>query len=150
MNIKLYHTTDEVNKVDKTLSLVGSYELDLLAPENVGEFSFTLSADVNSALINANYAYISSWGRYYFLGEPTILNNDYVRFNASIDLLMTYKAPLMLEKAIIERQETEANLYVPDEHFHLQERTQIVTKEFSGGFGDSTSIMLVTAGHLSQ
>lgn len=146
MNIKLYHTTDEVNKVSKTLSLVGSYDLDLLAPENVGEFSFTLSADVNSALINANYAYISSWGRYYFLGEPTILNNGYVRFTATIDLLMTHRSELLQENAIVLRQQNEGNLYIVDSEFPCENRKDYFYKKFPSSFSDSFTYYLTVGG----
>lgn len=44
--------------------------------------------------INANYFYISEWGRYYFVDNAIYLNNDIIQFNLEVDTLASFKTDI--------------------------------------------------------
>lgn len=142
MNIKLYNTADESNKVDKTLSLVADTDVNLLATAQQSDFNITLSGSI----VGANYLYVPAWGRYYFLDSPVIQRNGLTEYHAHVDVLMTYKAQLRQETGVILRQENKGNLYIADNNFPVEAKNKIFFKEFPQGFDTGLTYYLTVGG----
>lgn len=130
MIIKLYRTSDDNNVVNKTLTPVAEVDIDLRAPEGQGSFNVTLSTQTTTP----NYCYVVEWNKYYYLSEPEQLANNYIRFSAHIDVLMTFRSQILQETGIILRQENNANLYLADNNFPVEARKETTFKQFSSGF----------------
>ena len=139
MVVKLYKTLSEDNKLDKELTLVKEIGINLLIRSNVTSFDFSLSGD----MVDVNYMYIPSFGKYYFLKSPTIERNGYTSFRAEEDVLMTYRDQIRQESGIVLRQENEGNLYITDSTFPLENRNKTFFKKFQNGFSDTLSYYLI-------
>lgn len=114
MTLKLYHYTGEDERVDKS-SLLGTAttitgdqwagDQDVLNP------SFIISSNTAP---NYNYAYVTEYGRYYFVSAPIWLANNTWRLNLSIDPLFTYKTQIMAQSGIMQySNQGSAMLYDP-------------------------------------
>lgn len=139
MKIILYSTLSEDNKLDKELTLIKEIDINLLIRSNVTSFDFTLTGDI----IGANYMYIPSFGKYFFLKPPTIERNGYISYNAVEDVLSTYKAHIRQESGIILRQENEGNMYISDTSFPTENRNKTFFKKFQNGFDETLSYYLI-------
>lgn len=139
MIIKLYKTLSEDNALDKALTTVAEIDIKILATATTTTFDLTLSGDIR----DVNYMYVPAWGKYYFLKAPRVERNGLVRYSASIDVLMTYKAQIREETGIILRQENEGNLYIADSSFPVENRNKMFFKKFPKGFDELLNYYLV-------
>lgn len=104
-----------------------------------------------------NYAYISSFGRYYYVtdiiavdgviaGTDGIVNNLW-EFHMHVDVLMTYKEQIAQQTAVVARQEREYNLMLDDGFFMSYQNPKIQTKLFSNATPFETQeFVLIVAG----
>lgn len=145
-SIKLYQTASDKRTVNKTLASVMDStaeiwgDCDLLSP--------SLLLNVHPG-VNFNYLQVLDApfnGRYYYIDNITLMQNGIRRVTCSIDVLMSYKSDIKKETAVIERQEFDANTYLPDSDAKLLAYEDVVTKKFSSGFAPQNSIILVVAG----
>lgn len=93
-----------------------------------------------------NYFYIPEFGRYYYKVEFKGVSNNLVEATLDCDLLMSFKDEFILSEAIIERNQTRGNVYVPDSMYPIEARTNVVTKKFPSALSTTASMVLVTIG----
>lgn len=93
-----------------------------------------------------NYFYIPELGRYYYKVEFKGVSNNLVEVTLDCDLLMSFKNEFIYSEAIIERNQTRGNVYVPDSMYPIEARTNVVTKKFPAALSTTASMVLVTIG----
>lgn len=141
--VKLYKTSDPTNKITKTLaseiSLTGTLKdsVDILNPQILISTSTNLS--------KYNYMYIADLGRYYYV-KFEIVKSALWLLTGRCDVLYTYKTEILANKAVIERQENQYNMYLNDDIFKTYNKTNIVTKNFPYGFTRNGSYLLTVLG----
>ena len=97
-----------------------------------------------SDVVNANYMYIQSFNRYYFINNITSASSTLVQFDCHVDVLMTYANEIMTNNsAIIKRQEKDWNLYLNDGSFNIYQDCIVQTKAFPSGFTTQTFVLAV-------
>ena len=144
MNIYLYKTADEKNRLEKTLSdeiaLTGALreECDILSPEIKIESTANLSA--------YNYCYIPDFGRYYF-AEFKIIRTGLWTVSCSVDVLMSYKDGIKALPAIAGRNTSRANYYLSDSMQKVYANARVQTKLFPTGFSGATYILTTAGGN---
>lgn len=135
MNINLYTTQSEKNRINKTLTLVasktGTLKDDCNVENPVIEISMT---NAQSSILGCNYAYIPAFNRYYFIEDKAVINNDFVTIQLKVDVLMSYANEIMNTEMLIERSETYKSQYVTDNMKMAENFPMVLTKAFSGGF----------------
>lgn len=142
MNIYLYKTADENNRLNKTLSgeiaLTGALreECDILSP--------SIKIESTANLSGYNYCYIPDFGRYYF-AEFTIIRTGLWTVSCSVDVLMSYEAQIKALPAIAGRNTSRANYYLSDNMQKVYANARVQTKLFPSGFSGA-SYILTTAG----
>lgn len=142
MTIILYKTPSEYNVVDKTLeplaTLSGTLreESSVLAPSIV----FT---DIDSVALQANYAYVQEFNRYYFITAIDSLYNNMWRFSFEVDVLYTYRDAIRENYAIIERNQNEYDLKLNDGLFQTQQNPRIAQFSFPAGFNQWNFVMAI-------
>lgn len=82
-------------------------------------------------LESANYAYITEYGRYYYVAPPVITNNNVYLLSLSEDVLMSFKDDILSLEALVSRQEKNYNLYLPDPEFKVYANTDKKTLAFN-------------------
>lgn len=146
MEIRLYKTVDEQNRVQKTLTdekiLTGTLrdETSIINP--------SIHIEIGPEIVGYNYAYIPDFGRYYFITDITAVNHKIFRIDLNVDVLQTYWNSLRELSVIVARQEKNFNLYVNDDQFKVQSNNQVVTllSDKTDVFGGFYSFLLLVNG----
>ena len=108
LTITLYTSTADPKTVDKTSGLTQlgistitatpTNDIDILAP--------VVLLNYNSTFLAANYAYISEFGRYYYVNDKTVKPGESMTLTMSVDPLMSFKSSILSAKACITRSES--------------------------------------------
>lgn len=98
MKMTLYHTDDQANVVNK--NLLKLREVNIILREMVDEKSPVLLVH-DSTIANANYCYLESFKRYYFIDQVRRFNAHLLQARLTNDLLMTYKDKIVGQDLLI-------------------------------------------------
>lgn len=145
MEITLYKTSDENNKIDKTLSepynMIGS----LRNESNVIRPSILIEIENPTRY---NYMYIPEFGRYYFIKEITSVRTNLWRIDCEVDVLKSYADKIKTLTVIIDKNKdySKTNQYLNDGSFVIENKNTIEIKNFTNGFNNESSYVLITAG----
>lgn len=109
MTVTLYSCADDKRKITKTLTdsrslsdVTVTHPCDLMHPELLLDATVSMGWDA----LNKNYAYISTFGRYYFIDDYTIDSAARVHLHLSIDPLYTYGAQILATSQHVVRSES--------------------------------------------
>ena len=147
MLLKLYKNTSDRKTVSKNIVYV--HDLTINQHFDKPELTMTITLPKNEvALTNemTNYAYIEDFDRYYFVEivkKPAGLADIILKQ----DVLSSHFDKVKNINAIISRQESAYNLYLPDGNIPMQTKKNVVTKRFAKSLSDTTGAMiLITQG----
>lgn len=145
MDLRLYYTSDENNKINKSLRngmiLTGTMRNDssIISPVIMVE---------GSSFNSYNYAYIPQFDRYYFIKEITNYRNNLWILTLEVDVLMSFKSSILNMHCIfIETETTGADRYLSDTRVwvnKVKDKTDILT--FPNGLLETGEYILITAG----
>lgn len=94
-----------------------------------------------------NYAYIEAFGRYYYVTGIRTETNVLWSISMHVDVLMTYKAQIRQQNAIVARQAEQYNLMLDDGWFMAYQNPRHQLKLFSNATPFETQeFVLVVAG----
>ena len=143
-NLILYQNLSEKNKIDKDiqfpLTITGTLknESSIINPVIVA----SLSANAASSY---NYIYIESFNRYYYINDAISIRNGITELHCKVDVLMSFRTEILNNTAIIERSETEWNLYLNDGSFKTYANNIVLTKAFPSGFTTMNFVLAVAS-----
>ena len=143
MQIKLYKNLSEVNTIGKTLTEESVRTGTLKDGGSVLSPSVVLTGENLSGF---NYAYIPQFSRYYFIKEITSVKSGLWEISMRVDVLETYQSQIKAQKAVVERQEQNYNLYLNDPEWKVYTNKQVLTRDFPSGFLDSGNYFLTVVG----
>lgn len=141
-NITLYKNLSEPNRIDKTLEQVTSQggtlkdESSILSPSVIFEGNLL-------TVSRANYMYIDSFNRYYFITNITSYRNRLILIEATVDVLMSFKSQIRANYGIINKQEYNYNLYLDDGSLRFYQNPVVQTKKFPNAFGTEEFVLVV-------
>ena len=146
--ILLQENLSPTNKVDKNVSDIATATCNLRSGTSVLspiiEIDSALEADI---LSRVNYAYIQLFHRYYYVTDIKLDFTGLWLMSMHVDVLMTYKAQIRQQDAIVARQENHMNMYLDDGWFMAYQKPLIFTPYFSvANPFESESYILVVAG----
>lgn len=144
MTITLYQTSSENNVVDKTIT--GGIVLTGTLRQETSVLSPSIRIVTNTNISGYNYAYISEFGRFYYIKEIVTVRSGVWDVGFRCDVLMTYKTQIRGLTAVVERQENQYNAYVNDPEFILMNKKRIQTKEFPYGFSQLQHYIIAISG----
>lgn len=148
MNIVLYKNASDNNTIGKSLSGALTLSGALRDESSVISPSFRLTSATNIA--QYNYAYIESFGRYYFIKGITVERTGVWTLDLECDVLESFKAEILSLEATLLRQENEFNVYFSDPEWKVYETEQIVTREFPTGFDETGTFYITSSGGWEQ
>ena len=93
---------------------------------------------------NANYFYISDFGRYYFVSNVTKISNAITEFNLEVDVLASYKSQIGSTSAHIVYSSTGYDTQVVDNRIAVKTTKQITDDPQSMGIFDSTGLFILS------
>lgn len=145
ITVNLGVTSSEKRQLDKSVSTVASCSGSLRNESNVVNPSILVEANAES-IARCNYMTIPDFGRKYFITDIQAVTNKLSIITGHCDVLSTYADEIRKNQAILGRSQSNWNLYLDDGAFKVTNKTQVITKKFSGKFSDNSSLILVTVG----
>ena len=113
MNITLYKTSDDMRKVNKTLTTIGTQKT-LTIYDSIDIISPVFVLDYNADLLTANYLYCGNLARYYFINDITLDSGKRMYISCSEDVLMTFRTQLLNCECCVMRNENALGEVVDD------------------------------------
>lgn len=145
MTIKFYKNLSEKNHLDKNITQQGSDVTGTLRADcSVIDPVIAIEEFTSFDLATCNYAYITEFGRYYFINNIVCKGNLY-EIHMHVDVLSTYKEEIRQNQAVVSRQQSKYNLYLQDGVFKTYAFPHIQVAQFPSGFS-SFNLILSVAG----
>lgn len=148
MIVYLYKNPDDLNVVNKNIQIVktlsGEFResQDILNPSILieNEDGVLTSGDVN-------YMYIPDLKRYYYITGISFDSGRLFRINAHVDVLMTYKAQIAGNRALIARQEFNYNTMLSDPRIKHNANPLVQQLKFPNAFNGAYSYVMAVLGN---
>lgn len=146
MQLYLYKTKDDNNKVNKTLT--DSISISDIQKDSYDTQNPTITVQTSADITLYNYARIVDFGRYYFVTSVNRINETLYELSLAVDVLMTYKEQIRNLRAIIDKTKSEAfsDKYIDDGSYIAENRSYIISRSFPTGFSNTPQYILITAG----
>lgn len=144
MKISFYNNKSEIEKVGKSLDLIETIEGNLVNETDIINPTIVLEHD--SSIINSNYMYIPTFGRYYFITKIESIRNNVWRISAHVDVLETYKTQIKSQTAIVDRLSNEESPYIADGRYTFDSYNSYKIQNFGASLSKNLSYILVVAG----
>ena len=142
MTIKLYNNLSDKIVVDKNITQQGSDVTGTLREDcSILDPVIKMSA-IGTYLLTSNYAYISEFGRYYYITNIVCVG-ELFEVHMHVDVLMSYRGDIRSNNAVISRQENNYNLYLQDGVFKTYSQPHYEIKQFGTGFTDFQFVFCV-------
>ena len=144
MKIKLYYNPSENNVIGKTLSEVTELDGNLRDSSDITNPVIMITSDTKP---NANYAYIDSFNRFYFISEITAYRSNSFILKLKVDVLESYKEQIKKLKVVLSGTEnTGKSMYLNSDIWirNVKDKTDIIT--FPNGLSENGEFILITAG----
>lgn len=135
MTIKFYKNLSDKHEVDKKITQVGNDLTGTLRNDSAIVDPVILIEDFTSFnLASCNYAYISEFGRYYYITEIIVKSDKLYEIHMHVDVLMSFKTGIRSNKAVISRQQNLMDLYLNDGVFKTKAYPKYDIIKFPTGF----------------
>ena len=141
ITINLYNVSDDNEKIDKTLGTAKSFT-NCSIKEQTDVTNITLRIQTTDNLSAYNYAYVSEYGRYYYIDRIETTPTGYWVLSCRCDVLMSFKSDILNLKGTVTRSESLYNGYLIDNEYKAYAYRNIVTKQFPSGLTDDTFILM--------
>lgn len=146
MNITFYKNVSEPERVTKSLLYPLPLTGSLRDSSNVINPEIIIEGNPGNFPTLYNYAYIPEFGRYYYVGDPVAYRNNLISVPLSVDVLMSFKDAILANEAVIDKQDSNGNIYLNDGIWTHEAREFYTIKSFANGFNDAGEYILITAG----
>lgn len=142
MNIVFYKTSDERNRIIKTLTETVRFEGVFTTSYNT--INPTLQI-VSRETFDSNYCYIQETNRYYFIDKINIRRDGFYDLYLTLDVLMTYQDKILNLWGTVS-QSKNSGLYLKNNSISLDARPQLKKYEFTDNFNHEGNIILSCSG----
>ena len=141
MQLKLYKSLDEKNRIRKTLTEELILNGALRDKSSVIKPTILIQTDP----LDYNYAYIPEFGRYYFINNVVAMRNKSFIIDLKCDVLMSYADEIYNLRALIDREETQSQQYVTGA-FVIDARHNTEKIVFTNPFTEKNYILVAMKG----
>lgn len=141
IEITLYNVSDDNEKISKTLG-EGLVFSSSSIKEQTDVTRITLRIQTSSNLSGYNYAYVSEYGRYYFIETIETTPTGYWVLGCRCDVLMSFASQILNLRGTVTRSESLFNMYLMDDRYKAYAYRDIVTKQFPSAIEDDSCILM--------
>ena len=146
-DIVLHNCTDPVNKINKTINentLTGTYSGQLVEGTSLVDPNILIESETVPA---GNYAYISAFGRYYYITDIVSEKTNLWRLTMHSDPLKSFASQICANTAVIARSSSDWNLYLEDTQYKAYANPKKIVKTFPSGFSTFKFVLALMGGH---
>ena len=142
--ISLFKTSSENSRVVKVLTDEKQLSGELRNQTSVLNPNIRIETADN--ISTYNYAYISEFGRYYYITDIVSVRTNLWVVSLRCDVLMSYKDEIKTITGVIVRQENNPNKLLVDRLERIQSNKEIDILYYPDAFSKNLQYILVTAG----
>lgn len=128
--MELYINSSDNNVMSKSLSSVATIS-NIAWKENTSIINPVVIVDSNTDLTGCNYAYISAFGRYYYINNIEVMPGNLCALYLHCDVLMSFASSIASCSGVVRRQESLYNMYINDSEFKVEQKSDKKTIMFS-------------------
>lgn len=144
MTLKLYTNSSDRNHLDKVITQQGSDISGTLKDAcSIVDPVIAIESITGFNLSSCNYAYISEFGRYYYITNIVCTGKLY-ELHMHCDVLMSFKSQIRGNSAVIARNESTYNLYLTDGVFKTYANPHYQIKKFPSGFSGFHYVLTIS------
>ena len=143
VSVTFYKNNSDYNCVNKSLTSITSATLSVKDDLDLINPSFLIEG-LNSSL-PSDGLYMEMQGRYYFC-KYTCLPGNLLKIDGHVDVLMSHKAGIKSNSAIIARNASNINPYIKDNEQVVTSYNTVHTLPFSGSFSKTLNYYLLAIG----
>ena len=145
MTIKFYKNYSDKIVVDKSLTQIGSDITSAVIVDNVSVTDpvFRLKDYTGFNPATANYCYIDTLNRYYYITDITLLTPDVYLISCHVDVLKTYASGIRGNTAMVARQQNIGSLYYQDGVMKTKAYSKYDIIQYPSGFSDFHYVLTV-------
>ena len=140
--LKVGTCADPENRIDKSATF--TYELTGNFRENVSVLDPVVVVESTSNLSGCNYAYITEFGRYYYIRDIIILGAKLYELHLHVDVLKTYETQIIAAPSIISKSANTFNLYLNDTNYKCYQNNHVLINTFPDGIPINKSKFVLT------
>lgn len=145
INVKFYWNKSENNRLNKNIQQLYSYDGILKEDVSIINPSILIEQHIQN-LGGANYMYIESLGRYYYIDDMVSVSYTLTEVHAHVDVLMSFKDYIISNGGIVKRSQNDWNLYLNDGSFKVYQYRTYSTYQFPNAFPADNDLVLAVAG----
>ena len=105
LNVNIYKTSDDNRVCNKALTPI--LTITATPTEKLNTLKPVFIVEYKASILNANYCYIPTLGRYYYITDITLEKGNRLIIECEVDVLKTYYIQLLNCKATVIRSESE-------------------------------------------
>lgn len=145
MVINLYANTRLLNRLDRTFAPIAT--LDGHLREGCDVINPDIWVEYDASYLNANYAYIAAFNRYYYFREPPAVDGKRMLLMLHADALYNYRDLIRKSECIADRSSSNYNPYLDDDAVSQESGYEYYSRSLPFEFTpDSGSYVLICAG----
>ena len=130
-NIEFMFNNEPMEKIQKTPRGLFTLSGDLRDESSIVDPVFLIEYQNP---INANYAYIAEFQRYYYIRNITAVRTGLWRIELHTDVLKTFSEGILGSPCVVNRSSNRKNLYLNDHRLKRQQNEWVLTQNFPNGF----------------
>lgn len=144
--ITFYINNSDNNVISKTLVSLGSAS-STAWKNDTSILNPIIEVNTNIDLTQCNYCYVDTLQRYYYITDVVLLTGNIYELHCRVDVLQTYANKIKACTGVIKRNENNGNLFVADNNFIVESRTDTKTIAFSNTpFTKAPTFLLTVSG----
>lgn len=144
MTLKLYTNYSDKNHLDKSITQQGSDITGTLREDcSIVDPVIKIASITGLDIAKCNYAYITEFGRYYYITNIVCVGKLY-ELHMHCDVLMSFKSQIRGNSAVIARNESTYNLYLADGVFKTYANPHYQIKKFPSGFNSFNYVLTIS------
>ena len=145
MKADFYYNASENNVINKHITKIKTAECIVKADIDIKKPILEMSFDAN--LHKANYVYIESMNRYYYITDKQNVIGNRFRVFCDVDVLESFKNDILKEQVILASTEKiGSNNYLPSTVWKSTVKDKTEIKTFPSGLLENGEWVLITAG----
>lgn len=145
MTVTFYVVEDDNRVVNKNLGEPVLTLSTVKCKEDVDILNPVLELKNDTNLMNANYFYVDTWERFYYITDKET-NNLGLFITGHVDVLKTYNTEIRALQGVVGRNESKYNTYIPDEKMKISSDINVMTIPFPYGFSNTDELLLAVNG----
>lgn len=146
MRVMFYRNNSDERQVNKSISQLSSVDCRIKEGTSMLNPIIEIMGSSFSAWSSANYMYIDTFNRYYFIDDITASNGGVISVSGRVDVLQSNSNAIRNINCLVLRQQNRYNRYYQDSKLQIRSQKTFIYKKIGSLPSVKTNILTVDGG----